>query len=194
MAVACPDGQPSWFALQVKGRHERSIAGLLKGKAYEPFLPLYQTTRRWSDRTKRVELPLFPGYLFCRFNPHNRLPILSTPGVLKIVGTGNCPLPVDDAEISAIQRIVESGLQAQPWPFLQLGDRVEVKSGALSGLEGVLTAFKGGRRLVVSVSLLQRSVAVELDGAMVNPLANKRRPRQPFAQLGAAPTKALAES
>lgn len=164
-----------WFALQVKARHEQTIATLLEGKSYKPFLPTYRSTRSWSDRVKRVELPLFPGYLFCQFNPQNRLPILVTPGVLRVVGIGNCPMAVDDAEIAAIQAVIKSGLATQPWPFLHVGDRVEIKSGPLMGLEGILIAFKGQRRLVVSVSILQRSVAVELDGVTVKAKGGSQR-------------------
>ena len=157
-----------WFALQVRASHERSVATLLEGKAYEPFLPSYRSTRRWSDRVKHVELPLFPGYLFCRFNPLNRLPILITPGLLRIVGIANSPVEIEEKEISAIQTIVQSGLPSQPWPYLHVGDRVQIRSGPLTGLDGTLSSFKGQHRLVVSVSMLQRSVAVELDGASVS--------------------------
>lgn len=164
-----------WFALQVKARQEQTVATLLEGKAYKPFLPTYRSTRSWSDRVKQVELPLFPGYLFCQFNPQNRLPILVTPGVFRVVGVGNCPMAVDESEIAAIQAVIKSGLATQPWPFLHVGDRVEIRSGPLLGLEGILIAFKGQKRLVVSVSLLQRSVAVELDGISVKQVGSSPR-------------------
>jgi transcription antitermination factor NusG len=164
-----------WFALQVKARYEQLVATLLEGKAYKPFLPTYRSTRRWSDRVKRIELPLFPGYLFCQFNPQNRLPILVTPGVLRVVGVGNCPMAVDETEIAAIQAVIKSGLATQPWPFLHVGDRVEIRSGPLMGLDGILIAFKGQKRLIVSVSLLQRSVAVEIDGVSVKAIGSSQR-------------------
>ena len=113
-------------------------------------------------------MPLFPGYMFCRLNPNDRLPILKTPWVIQIVGSHHCPVPVDEAEINAVRILVESGVPNQPWPFLQLGNRVRIESGPLRGLEGILTEFKGNHRLVVSVTLLQRSVAVEIDSAFVS--------------------------
>jgi len=156
-----------WFALQVRARHEVGVANFLSGKGYEPFVPLYQSRRRWSDRIKVVDAPLFPGYLFCRFDINNRLPILTTPGVIQIVGFNRMPVPVDEAEIGAIQSLVASGFPSQPWPFLHAGDRVQIDSGPLRGLEGILVELKGSHRLIVSVTLLQRSVAVEIDSALV---------------------------
>ena len=163
-------GSLPWFALQIRSRYEKIAATLLRGKGYELFLPLYKSRRCWSDRIKELELPLFPGYLFCRFDPLDRLPILVTPGVIQVVGIGRNPAPVDDAEITNIQTAVQSGLPRQPWPFLQVGQRVKVKRGPLQGLEGILLDFKGRQRLVLSVTLLQRSVAIEVDGAWVDPL------------------------
>jgi transcription antitermination factor NusG len=159
-----------WFALQTRYRSENSVATQLRGKGYEPFLPVYKSRRRWSDRVKELELPLFPGYLFCRFNSLDRLPILVTPGVLQIVGTGKTPMPVDDAEIAAIQITIQSGVAREPWPFPQVGQRVRVEYGPLHGLEGILLSFKGRHRLVLSVTLLQRSVAVEIDESWARPI------------------------
>jgi transcription antitermination factor NusG len=156
-----------WFALQVRARQEASVADQLKGQGYEGFLPFYKLRKRWSDRIKEFDAPLFPGYLFCRFNPHNRLPILKTPGVIQIVGFNNIPAAVDEAEIVSIQRLVSSGIQHQPCGFLAVGDRVRISAGPLLGLEGILTGIKGNHRLVLSVSLLQRSVAVEIDSAFI---------------------------
>ncbi len=127
-----------WFALQIRSRYEKIAATLLCSKGYELFLPAYKSRRRWSDRIKELEVPLFPGYLFCRFDPLDRLPILVTPGVIQVVGTGKSPVPVDDAEIAALQTAVQSGLPRQPWPFLQIGQRVRVECGPLCGLEGIL--------------------------------------------------------
>jgi len=160
-----------WFALRVRSSYEKTVAALLNGKGYQWLLPLYKCRRRWSDRIKEVELPLFPGYLFCRFDMQKRLPILTTPGILLIVGIGKRPLPIDPTELAAIQTLVKSELPSQPWPFLQIGDRVGINYGALCGLEGILLDFKGHHRLVLSVTLLQRSVAVEIDGAWVRPLS-----------------------
>ena len=147
------------------------MAKQLAHKGYEILLPLYECRRRWSDRIKELELPLFPGYVFCRFNPLVRLPILMTPGVIQVVGIGRSPVPVDDAEIAAIQTAVQSGLPRQPWPFLQIGQRVRVERGPLCGLEGILLNIKGRDRLILSVTLLQRSVAVEVEDSWVSPIA-----------------------
>jgi transcription antitermination factor NusG len=160
-----------WFALQVRARQEASVSGQLEGQGFERFLPVYKLRKRWSDRIKEFDAPLFPGYLFCRFNPQNRLPILKTPGVIQIVGFNSIPAAVDEDEILSIQRLVASGIRHQPCPFLTVGDRVRISAGPLTGLEGLLTDIKGAHRLVLSVSLLQRSVAVEIDSAFITPLA-----------------------
>jgi transcription antitermination factor NusG len=157
-----------WFALQIRMRHETNVADHLQGKGYEWFLPLYKARRRWSDRVKEVSSPLFPGYLFCRFNPQDRLPILKTPGVTQIVGYNHVPVPVDEQEIEAIRRLIASGLPNFPCAFLQVGCKVRIEAGALRGLEGILTELKGKRRLVLSITLLQRSVAVEIDSDAVS--------------------------
>jgi transcription antitermination factor NusG len=156
-----------WFALQVRMRHEVGVADYLHGKGYEWFLPLYKTRRRWSDRVKQIDSPLFPGYLFCRFNPHDRLPILKTPGVTQIVGYNHVPVPVDEQEIEAIRKLVASGLPNSPCAYLEIGSKVRIEAGALRGLEGILMDIKGKQRLVLSITLLQRSVAVEIDSEAV---------------------------
>ena len=164
-----------WYALWVKNRYENTVASHLQARGYESFLPLYKCQRRWSDRFKEIELPLFPGYVFCQFNPLNRLPILSIPGVIHMVGVGRTPIPIDDSEIGVIQAAVKSGLPSQPWPFLQVGHKVRIEYGPLCGLEGILLDFRGRQRLVISVTLLQRSVAVQVDGAWVRPMSQQHR-------------------
>lgn len=164
----------SWFALQVRTRWESSIAVLLGGKGYETFLPTYRTKRLWRGGTKDAIAPLFPGYVFCRFDVQKRLPVLITPGVIAVVGRGKTPLPVDDKEMDAVQRVVSCGLPAEPWPFLELGQRVRIESESLMGLEGILVSFKGNQRIILSVSLLRRSVALEIDRCSVKPVAPER--------------------
>ena len=159
-----------WYALQVRPRFEKAIASTLLNKGYEGFLPLYRHRSRWSDRMKEVQLPLFSGYLFCRLDLNRRLPVLITPGVMHIVGIGKIPHPVDEFEIAALQSIVVSGLQAEPRSYLSIGERVRIELGPLAGTEGILTSLKGSSRLVVSVSLLQRSVSVEIDESWVVPV------------------------
>lgn len=170
-----------WFALQVRSRYENIVTAHLDGKAYEWFLPLYKSRRRWSDRFKEIERPLFPGYLFCRLNPLNRLPILTIPGVVLIVGTSKTPIPVDETEIAAIQAAVKSGLPSQPMQFLQIGQRVRIDYGPLCGLEGILLDFRGRNHLVLSVTLLQRSIAVQVENAAVTSIPQKpwAYPQQP---------------
>lgn len=162
------DREHAWFAVRVRTRYESLAATVLRGKGFEPFLPMYKSRRRWSDRIKEIQLPLFPGYLFCRLDPQNRLPVLTTPGVVQIVGVGKNPMPLDEYEIGAIQTVVKSGLLREPWPFLKVGNRVRIECGPLSDVEGILLAFKGRYRIVLSVTLLQRAVAVEVDRAWVS--------------------------
>ncbi|HEY2120388.1 MAG TPA: UpxY family transcription antiterminator [Candidatus Acidoferrum sp.] len=151
-----------WYALQVRARHEKNVTNYLNGMGYETFLPLSKSARQWSDRKKEIDLPLFPGYIFCRFDVQNRLPILKTPGMLQIVGYSRIPIPVDEIEIDAIQSVVASGLPNQPCAFLEVGDRVIVQAGPLTGLEGILVECRGKNRLILSINLLQRSIAVEI--------------------------------
>ena len=166
---------PAWFAVTVKPQHEKTAAHSLQLKGLEDFVPLYRDRRRWSDRVKELELPLFPGYVFCRFTLLQRSAVLATPGVRSIVGFGKTPAVVPQAEIEAIQAMVASGLPARPWPFLQVGQRVRIERGPLSGLEGILVQLKDAWRVVVSVPLLQRSVAVDIDRDVVGVT---RRPRE----------------
>lgn len=160
----------SWFALQTRSRWETTTAGLLRGKGLETLVPTYISKRKWSDRFKLVEEPLFPGYVFCRFDVHNRLPVLVTPGVLSVVGIGKTPVAVDDSEIFSLQAAVGSGAQLEPWPYIEIGERVRVKDDVLDGMEGILTSFKGSHRVVISVTLLRRSVALEIDRSRIAPI------------------------
>lgn len=156
-----------WFALRVRSRHEKSVTQTLECKGFQVFLPLYTSRNRWADRLKYVSLPLFPGYVFCRFKPGSASSILSTSGVVDVVGFGNQPVPIDDHEIHQLQRLVETNLNYQPCPYLKVGQRVQIREGPLSGVEGILQQIKSGARVVLSVELLQRSVAVEIDGNLV---------------------------
>ena len=160
----------SWFAVQVKTTHEKRVASSFDYAGYEWFLPLYGCRRRWSDRIKHVDLPLFPGYIFCRFTPCARVPVLKTPSVLRITGIGLTPTPIDEHEIAALQRVVKSGAGVSPYPFLGAGQRVRIDNGSLRGLEGFIADVRQRDRLIISVSLLQRSVAVEIDSTWVIPI------------------------
>jgi len=159
-----------WYALRVKSRYENIIASALMTKGFDVFLPQYLCRRRWSDRVKELQLPLFPGYLFCRLDLMRRLPILMTPGVLHFVGTGKAIFPIDDHEIEALQSVAASRLGVEPWPFLRIGQRVRIEHGPLAGLQGILLSLKKPYRLILSVTLLQRSVAVEIAHDWVTPM------------------------
>jgi transcription antitermination factor NusG len=173
-----------WFALQIRSRWEGTTAGLLRAKGLETLLPTYTTKRRWSDRFKVVESPLFPGYVFCRFDVHNRLPVLITPGVISVVGRGKTPVAVDDAEILSIQTALGSGLHIEPWPYVEIGERVRINDDVLDGMEGILTSFKGSQRVVISVTLLRRSVALEIDRSRITALGPPRTaPREAGDEL-----------
>ena len=159
-----------WYALWVRSRHEKSVAEILKGKGYETFLPMHQSRRRWSDRIQEVELPLIPGYVFCRFDAACRMPILTTPGLVQVVCMGKTPQPVDDAEMQALITAVEAGVHLQLWPFLKTGQRVSIEEGPLRSIEGILISIKGTDQLILSISMLQRSVAVAVDRRSVRPV------------------------
>ncbi len=179
----------SWFALRVRARYEARVASFLDGRGYELFVPVHKCRKRWSDRIKNVETPLFPGYLFCKFDPYDRLPILQTPGVIQIAGYNRAPVPVEESEIQAIQALMVSGLPNQPWPFLGVGDRVRIEAGPLRGHEGLLLEFRGSHRLVLSITLLHRAVAVEIDSAFVESLrpSSMERIERPEVRLRALP-------
>ena len=119
-----------------------------------------------------MDLPLFPGYLFCRLNLEDRMPLITTPGFLYIVGVGRNPEPVDESEILAIRSVLRSGFPVMPWPSLMVGQKVQLKHGPLRGLEGVLTKIADQHRIFVSVTLLKRSISVEVDPQWVRPLVS----------------------
>jgi transcription antitermination factor NusG len=160
-----------WFALRVKPNYEKPVSTALRGKGFEEFLPLFRSRRQWSDRVKVMDLPLFPGYLFCRLNLEERMPLLTTPGFLYIVGVGKIPEPVDESEIQAIQSVLRSGLPVTPWPSLMVGQKVQLKRGPLRGLLGVLTKIANQHRMYVSVTLLKRSISVEVAPEWIQPVA-----------------------
>ncbi len=156
-----------WFAILARTGREKNATILLENAGYECYLPVTKFTRQWSDRLKETELPLFPGYLFCRMNPHDRLPVLMTPGVIQIVGVGKTPIPVEEQEIAAIQRVGKSGISTMPWPYLQVGHVARIEDGPLRGMTGIVIRIKSGLKLVLSVTLLQRSIAVEIDRSWI---------------------------
>jgi transcription antitermination factor NusG len=163
-------GTGRWYALYVRSRHEKVVESGLKGKGYPAFSPFYRTKRRRIDRIIEMDVPLFPGYVFCHFDSNKRLPILTTPGIVEIVGPGHRPEPVEDAEIASIRTIALSGRPVQPWPFLKSGQRIRLQAGPLTGAEGIFLRIKDEYHLVVSITLLQRAISVVVEKDSVAPL------------------------
>ncbi len=160
-----------WHAVYTRHQHEKTVANGLAGKQFDVFLPLYTSVRRWKDRTVRLPLPLFPGYVFLRGDMDRRLDILTTPGVHCLLCWGGKPALVPEVEIEAVRRVLETRFQVEPYPFLSCGDKVRVTSGALTGIEGIVVRKKNSCRLVLSVEVLEKSVAVEVGGITVERLS-----------------------
>lgn len=177
----------AWFALYTRHHHEKAAAQVLCGRGVEVFLPLYGAAHRWKDRLKHLSLPLFPNYVFVFAAPHQRGAILSTPGVYDFLRLEGVPAPIPVDQIDAVRQVVERGLQAEPHPFLNAGDRVRVKSGPLEGLEGILLRKKNFYRLILSVELLVRSISVEVDVADVERVSEPRRVGVRGAMLATVP-------
>ncbi len=173
----------AWYALYTRHQHEKTVARVLSSKGFKIFLPLYAAAHRWKDRTKWLSLPLFPCYVFLSGETHRRTDILSTPGVHCLVGTEGRPAPISESEIDAIRQMVESKVPVEPHPFLHCGDWIRVKFGPLAGIEGILVRKKNLFRLVVSVELLQKSVAVEVD---VSTVERAIRPTRTSVERGTA--------
>jgi len=154
----------NWYAIQVRPQSEFVTSKALQNKGFEQFVPYYRSQRRWSDRKIELKLPLFPCYIFCRFDPQVRLPIITTAGVVRIVGTGKLPVPVDVREMDAVLKIARSQYKVEPHPFVTIGTRIRIEQGPLAGMEGIVSGYKN-RHLVFSVGLVERSISVELDEA-----------------------------
>jgi len=171
------DGEAAgWSALYTRYQHEKAIAQILTNKGFDVFLPLYPVEHRWKDRNKRLLLPLFPCYVFLHGGLERRLDILVTPGIHRFVETGNQPAVIPEVEIQQIREAIQKNVRVEPYPFLKCGDWVRVKAGPLEGLEGFLVRRKTGARLVLSVELLGRSAAVEVDASVIE---RGLRPRSP---------------
>jgi transcription antitermination factor NusG len=178
---------PAWFALYTRHQHEKSSAQVLAQKGVTVFLPLYKAAHRWKDRMQELSLPLFPNYVFVLLSSVPRSLVLSTPGVYDFVRLSGVPAPIPEEEIEAVRRVVERGLRAEPHPFLNTGDRVRVTSGPLQGLEGNLARKKSFYRLILSVELLARSIAVEVNVADVERLSVRFGARVSDAMLATMP-------
>ena len=162
--------QPCWYALHTRSRHEKVARDQLTAKGITNLLPLWRKRSVWKDRVKMIDVPLFSGYMFGYFPLQHKLEVLQTVGVVRIVGLNGQPIPVPEEQIQAVQAMITHRLHYDPSPFLQEGMRVRVKRGVLTGAEGILVSKKQHYRLVISVDLIQKSVAVDIDSADVEPL------------------------
>jgi transcription antitermination factor NusG len=161
-----------WFAVQTRSRHEKKAHAELQEKGVQSFLPLFAEKHKWSDRQRVVDVPLFPQYLFVRIAVSNdeRISVLRTNGVVGLVGTKGSGIAIPDAQIERIQRVIDQKIPYNPHLYLNVGKRIRIRGGALDGLEGILTAVNGDQTLVVSVELIQRSLAVRITGFDIEPV------------------------
>ena len=162
--------EPRWYAAYTCANHEKNVAAELGAREVEHFLPLYSSARRWKDRRVQLDLPLFPGYLFVRLALPERLRVVQIPSVVRLVGFGGLPTALPDTEIETLRSGLCQSLRAKPHPFLTVGRRVRITAGPFAGLVGVLKRKKSSLRVVVTLELIQRSVAVEVDVAEILPL------------------------
>jgi transcription termination/antitermination protein NusG len=167
------NGVPAWYAVYTRHQHEKTVARILTLKGFETFLPLYQQLRRRQDRLKLLSLPLFPCYVFIKGGLERRLDIVTTPGIHAFVLSAGQPAAIPTIDIEAIRRGIESGGHVEPHPFLKNGEWVRVKSGSLEGIQGILVRSKSLFRVVLSVEMLGKAAAVEVDLAQVERLNGK---------------------
>jgi len=161
--------EPHWYAAYTRAQHEKRVAAELGMREVEHFLPLYSSMRRWKDRRVQLESPLFPGYVFVRLALRDRLRVLQIPSVVRLVGFNGLPTALPDTEMEIMRSGLSQSSRAEPHPFLTVGRRMRITGGPFAGLEGVLRRKKSGMRVVVSLGLIQRSVAVDVDVADVRP-------------------------
>jgi transcription antitermination factor NusG len=170
-----PEANPGWYAIYTRHQHEKMVARLLSDKGFEIFLPTQTVARRWKNRTKELSLPLFPCYIFLWGTLKRRLEIVTTPGFHSFVGFGDQPVTISQEEIDAVRHALMSGARVEPCPFLRYGDKVRISSGPLEGIEGILIRKKNSYRLVLSVELLEKSIAVEVDAFSVERVPRRNR-------------------
>jgi len=163
----------AWWAVYTRHQHEKTVAQVLETKGFEVFLPLYDSVRRWKDRSKLLSLPLFPCYVFLRGGISRRLHVLTTPGVHTVLYNGERIAIIPNEEMEAVRKAINSPCKVEPHPFLRCGEAVRVIRGSLEGVQGVLVRKKSFYRLVLSVEMLAQSVSVEIDAADVEPAKAK---------------------
>lgn len=171
-----------WYAAYTCANHEKRVREQLEQRSIESYLPLYETVRRWKDRRMRLQLPLFPGYVFVRMVLVDRLRVLQVPSVVRIVGFNGHLAALPDAEIEGLKNGLAGGVRAEPHPFLTAGRRVRIKAGSLQGREGILIRRKGSLRVVLSIDLIQRSIVVDVEVADIDPLTRVERNILPIAR------------
>ena len=164
------DTETHWYAAHTNSRHEKKVAWQLEGRGVENFLPLYEAVHRWKDRNSRVQVPLFPGYLFVRIRAQDKLRVLTTPGVVRIVGPKGHPSPLLDFEIDQIRAYLQLRLPAEPYPYLNTGERVRIVAGPLSGQEGILIHRNGDLRVVISLDQIMRSIVLNVPICDIEPV------------------------
>lgn len=159
-----------WYAGYTAARHEKRVADHFAQRGVEHFLPLYETIHRWNNGRHRVQLPLFPGYIFVRIALQDRLRVLEVPGFVRLVGFNSLPLPLPEVDINSMREALTRGVLAEPYPYLTVGTRVEIRNGPLQGMTGILLRRQNRCRVVISVDLIMRSMAVEVEASDVAPL------------------------
>ena len=169
--LAGDDKSEEWFAFRVRPRHEKQVSFALREKGFNEFLPLFTSKRQWADRTRMVEMPLFPGYIFCATTRTSIVPVLMTSGVIDVVRAGNYPSPADHVEIAALQQAARNHVAMEAWPYDECSGSpaCSIVRGPLAGLQGALVEVRDRRRLVLSVNLLRRSVLVEVHADWIAP-------------------------
>jgi transcription antitermination factor NusG len=169
-----PEAEPHWYAACTRPRHEKRVAEQLVERAVECFLPQYESVRRWKDRRLRLQLPLFPGYIFVRITLGERLRVLDVPSVVRLVGFNGKPAPLPDDEMERLRNGLNASLRAEPHSFLAAGRRVRIVRGPLEGFEGILLRRRSVFRVVLSLELIQRSICIEVDSDAVQPVTLRR--------------------
>lgn len=165
--------RPCWYAVYTSANHEKKVAAEFSWRNVESFLPLYNSVRRWKDRRVQLQVPLFPGYVFVYLALSDRLRVIQVPGVVKLVGFGGQPVALPDGQLEALRTGLNGHLRAEPHPYLTIGRRIRIVRGAFQGAEGTLVRKKGVFRVVLSLELIMRSIAVEVDAADVEPMFQK---------------------
>lgn len=182
-AIATNFLEARWYAVYTSANHEKRVAKQLEQRSVQHFLPLYESVRRWKDRRVKLGLPLFPGYIFVRMAIADRSRVLQVPGVVRLVGFNGQPYPLSEEDIQAVRNCLRRGYQVEPHPYVRVGRRARVKAGPLKGLEGIILRRKNRMRFVLSLELIMRSVAVEMDGSELEPVKASLAPATPFREV-----------